>query len=92
MLISNIEPHPLELPPLPTASPPKGGDETLEEETKSDLVPPFGGKVVRSTKRGMLSGKGTMLEKHKTRRLLEKGQAKGWGETRQWMIAGMHRR
>ena len=28
----------------------------------SVLVPPFGGKVVRSTKRGMLGGKGTMLK------------------------------
>ena len=33
----------------------------------SVLVPPLGGKVVRSTKRGMLSGKGIMLESRKKR-------------------------
>ena len=57
----DIESYPLVLPPLPTASPPKGGDETLERKAKGVLVPPLGGKVVRSTKRGMLSDKGTML-------------------------------
>ena len=59
--LSNIEGNPLELPPLPTASPPKGGDETLVVKWESVLVPPLGGKVVRSTKRGMPSGKGDML-------------------------------
>ena len=38
----DIEPYPLVLPPLPTASPPKGGDETLERKTKGDSVPPCG--------------------------------------------------
>ena len=60
-LISNIEISPLEQPPLPTASPPKGGDEALEVKMTSDLVPPLGVKVVRSTKRGMLSGSGIVL-------------------------------
>ena len=55
-------PFPLEQPPLPTASPPKGDDETLEVKWISVLVPPFGGKVVRSTKRGMLGGNGEMLD------------------------------
>ena len=57
-----IEMISLEQPPLPTASPPKGGDGTLKVKTKGVSVPPFGGKVVRSTKRGMPGGKGIVLE------------------------------
>ena len=41
---------------------PQRGDEMLEVKWISVLVPPFGGKVVRSTKRGMLGGKRIMLE------------------------------
>ena len=52
-------------PPLPTASPPKGGDETLEVKRASDLVPPLGGKVVRSTKRGMPGGQREILDRPK---------------------------
>ena len=40
----NKEPYPLVLPPLPAASPPKGGDKTLAVKTKSVSVPPLGGE------------------------------------------------
>ena len=46
----NKEMFPLEVPPLPTASPPKGGDETPERKTLASWFPLFGGKVVQAPK------------------------------------------
>ena len=43
----------------------------------SVLVPPLGGKVVRSNKRGMLSGKWTMLDYRKMRSPSGAGQRPG---------------
>ena len=43
---------PLEVPPLPTASPPKGGDETLEGKPLASWFPLFWGEVGAKHKKG----------------------------------------
>ena len=47
---------------------------------------------VRSSEGAALAVKRTMLDYHKKHSPLEKGQAKGRGETGQWLIAVLHRR
>ena len=44
-LASNIETFPLEVPPLPTASPPRRGDARGKMERR--LGSPFGGNVIK---------------------------------------------
>ena len=57
------------------------------EEALETGFPPFlgGEKVVRSTKRGMLSGRWTVLDYRKS--VAPLGRAEGQGYMGQWMIA-----